>query len=64
MIFFFYIRGNDYFNNKVDYTFGHDNQEDGLNLSVQIPTRGISRTFMTKVLITTVSSSINSSRAS
>lgn len=60
--FFLLYSRNNYFNRKVGYTFGHDNEEDGLNLSVQIPTRGISRTFMTKILITTGSSS--SSRAS
>lgn len=50
MIFFFHIQGNDYFNNKVGYTFGHDNEEDGLNLSFSNFLRGftyVSRTFMT-----------------
>lgn len=36
MIFFFHIQGNDHFNNKVDYTFGHGDDEDGLNISFQI----------------------------
>lgn len=40
-IFFFHMRGNDDFNNKVDYTFGHDNEEDGLNLSFQISYEGL-----------------------
>lgn len=38
--FFLSHSRNDYFNNKVDYTFGHDNEEDGLNLSFQISYEG------------------------
>lgn len=41
MIFFFHIRGNDDFNNKVDYTFGHDDDENGLNPSFQISYEGL-----------------------
>lgn len=43
--FFFHIQGNDYFNNKVDYTFGHDNDEDGLNLSFSNFLRGALPTY-------------------